>query len=138
MPVYSRNRRGILVVEHLKSNPHECVDAARLSKAQQKEDVDVLIVTQNYALKTTVSELKYSGNKFGKKMYDDSELGSGYMIKIEDALNDLDLPKKEKKAIDKPKDSIKAIDLLKEEEIMTKDHKKIRLNRFDLFDDNDE
>lgn len=138
LPVYSRNRRGILVIEHLKSNPHDCVDASRLSKAQQKENVDVLIVTKNYALKTTVSELKYSGNKFGKKMYDDAELGNGYMIKIENALDEIDLPKKEKKVIQKPKDTIKVVDLLKEEEVMTKDHKKIHLNRFDLFDDNDE
>ncbi len=138
LPIYNRNRKGILVVEHLKSNPHDVADAARLSKSQQKEDVDVLIVTETSSLKVKTSDLKYSGNKFGKKMFDDSELGSAYMIKIEDAIEEVDLPKKVKPVISKPKDIVKPIDLLKEEEIVTKDHKKIRLNRFDLFDDIDE
>ncbi len=138
LPIYSRNRRGILVVEHLKSNPHDLVAASRLSKAQQKEDVNVLIVTEKSSIKTIVSELKYSGNKFGKKIYDDQELGSAYLIKIDDAVDDIEVNKPVKKSIKKEKQEIEIQDILKEEEIMTKDHKKIRLNRFDLFDDEDE
>ena len=138
LPIYNRNRRGILVVEHLKSNPHDLVFAERLSRAQQKEDVKVLIVTDKSAFNTTVSELKYTGNKFGKKIFEDQKLGSAYMIKIDQAIEDIDIAKPVKK-IDKqiePKIDVETI--VKEEEIITKDQKKIHLSRFDLFDDEDE
>ncbi len=138
LPVYNRNRRGILVVEHLKSNPHDLVSADRLSRAQSKEDVHVLIVTEKEAIHTSVSELKYSGNKFGKKIYDDQKLGMAEMIKIDDALVDIDIQKPTKKPQPIVENIEEPLDILKEEEVITKDHKKIHLSRFDLFDEEDE
>ena len=138
LPVYNRNRRGILVVEHLKSNPHDLVSADRLSRAQSKEDVHVLIVTEKEAIHTSVSELKYSGNKFGKKIYDDQKLGMAEMIKIDDALIDIDIQKPTKKPQPIVENIEEPLDILKEEEVITKDHKKIHLSRFDLFDEEDE
>ncbi len=138
LPVYNRNRRGILVVEHLKSNPHDLVSADRLSRAQSKEDVHVLIVTEKEAIHTSVSELKYSGNKFGKKIYDDQKLGMAEMIKIDDALVDIDIQKPTKKPQPIVENIEEPLDILKEEEVITKDHKKIHLSRFDLFDEDDE
>ena len=138
LPVYSRNRRGILVVEHLKSNPHDLAYADRLTKAQTKEDVDVLVVTEKDAFHTVVSELKYSGNKFGKNIYDEKKLGSAYMLKIADATLDIEIVKPVKKIEKKIETDVEVEDIVKEEEIITKDHKKIHLNRFDLFDDEDE
>jgi len=138
LPVYNRNRRGILVVEHLKSNPHDLVSADRLSRAQTKEDVHVLIVTEKEAIHTNVSELKYSGNKFGKKVYDDQKLGMAEMIKIDEALVDEDIQKPIKKPQPIIENKEEPLDILKEEEVITKDHKKIHLSRFDLFDEDDE
>lgn len=138
LPIYNRNRRGILVVEHLKSNPHDLVSADRLSRAQVKEDVPVLIITEKDAIHTTVSELKYSGNKFGKKIYDDQILGMAEMIKIEEASEDIELHKPVKKTQTKIENIEEPLDILKEEEVITKDHKKIHLSRFDLFDEDEE
>lgn len=138
LPIYNRNRRGILVVEHLKSNPHDLVSADRLSRAQVKEDVPVLIITEKEAIHTTVSELKYSGNKFGKKIYDDQKLGMAEMIKIDDASEDIELHKPVKKPQPKIENIEEPLDILKEEEVITKDHKKIHLSRFDLFDEDEE
>ncbi|AUD65104.1 DNA topoisomerase IV subunit A [Tenericutes bacterium MZ-XQ] len=138
LPIYNRNRRGILVVEHLKSNPHDLVSADRLSRAQVKEDVPVLIITEKEAIHTTVSELKYSGNKFGKKIYDDQKLGMAEIIKIDEASEDIDVHKPVKKPQPKIENIEEPLDILKEEEVITKDHKKIHLSRFDLFDEDEE
>ncbi len=137
LPTYNRNRRGILVIEHQKANPHLAISAARVSKQQQKEDVGVLIVTEKGSMKAVVSDLKYSGNKFGKKMFDEDILGKGYSIEIFDAkeeILDTNVTEHIKKKTVKP---IESMDILKEE-IIVKDHQKIHLNRFDLFDDDEE
>ena len=137
LPIYNRNRRGILIVDHQKANPHLAVSAQRLSKAQQKENVKVLIITEKGSLTTTASELKYSGNKFGKKMFDEEAIGKGYSIQIFNAVEEETEDKVEKvskKKIIKPAETV---DILKEE-VVTQDNKKIHLNRFDLFDEDEE
>ncbi len=60
LPIYNRNRRGILIIEHQKANPHLAVSAARLSRAQQKENVNVRILTEKTAVIMTVQDMKYS------------------------------------------------------------------------------
>ncbi|MBN2300596.1 MAG: DNA topoisomerase IV subunit A [Acholeplasmataceae bacterium] len=137
LPIYNRNRRGILVIEHQKSNPHFAVSASRLSKEQQKEDSAVLIVTEKGSIKTCVSELKYSGNKFGKKIFDDSVYGRGYSIEIDAASEEIIEEKITERLLKKKiKPVIDPIDILKEE-IITKDNKKIHLSRLDLFDEDE-
>ena len=70
LAVYNRNRRGIRVVENLKSNPHYIVSAARISKHQERWCRITLVTTkQTYHLK--VNEYKYNYNKYGKKMFDE-------------------------------------------------------------------
>ena len=134
LPTYGRNRRGILVIDRLKANPHFGASIARFSRAQQKEDVPVIIVGEKGAIKSTANELKYNGNKFGKKMIDEETCGLARFIHIETAKEDLEI-KKKTKHIDTitPKEPAP----IKEEQVVTKDKKEIRLTRFDLFDDDD-
>jgi len=137
LPIYNRNRRGILIVDHQKANPHLAVSAQRLSKAQQKENVKVLIITEKGSLSTTASELKYSGNKFGKKMFDEETIGKGYSIQIFNAVEEETEDKVEKVSKKKVIKPAETVDILKEE-VVTQDNKKIHLNRFDLFDEDEE
>ena len=129
LPKYARNRKGVILVEKQKSQPHLVVSASRLSRAQVKDDVSVRLLSTKTVLLTTVSELKYVANKFGKKMLDD-----GYYMEIYPSLNEeIDIkptPSKvvEKKEVDKPTKVI-------EEAIITKENKQIRVSRLDLFDD---
>ena len=129
LPKYARNRRGIILVDRIKTSPHFVESASRLSRAQVKEDVRVRILSTKEALVTTVSDLRYSGNKYGKKMVDD-----GYYIEIYPAKEeDEDIP------IAPPKKEVKKEDVVPtkviEETIQTKQNQKIRLSRLDLFDD---
>jgi topoisomerase-4 subunit A len=131
IPRYARNRRGVILIEKQKKDPHLIVSASRLSRAQVKEDVKVRLLSTKSLLLTTVNELKYSGNKFGKKMLED-----GYYLEIykaeQEEVEVKQQPKIEKpiikKEIDKPAKVI-------EEAIVTKDERKIRVSRLDLFDD---
>jgi topoisomerase-4 subunit A len=136
LPLYNRNRRGILIIEHQKANPHLAVSASRLSRAQQKENVRVRVLTEKCAILMNASDLKYSGNKFGKKLLDEEQQGTGCMIEVFDALEE---PKEESKPKVPKKNQAPAeapIEKLKEE-IVTKGDTKIRLNRLDLFDEED-
>ncbi|OHE45637.1 MAG: hypothetical protein A3K26_02405 [Tenericutes bacterium RIFOXYA12_FULL_35_10] len=136
LPLYNRNRRGILIIEHQKANPHLAVSIARLSRQQQKENVGVLIITEKGSLACTVNDLKYTGNKFGKKIFEEADLGRGYLITIFDAIDEKDEIRKEKivkKDVIKPMDTI---DLVKEEIVELNDQK-IHLNRLDLFDEDE-
>ncbi len=135
LPTYGRNRRGILVIDRLKSNPHFGASIARLSRAQQKEDVPVLIVSEKGALKTTANELKYNANKFGKKMIDEEVYGQAQMIQIDHEKIDLELKAKPQKRKEIP--ILKEPAPIKEEQVITKDKTAIHLTRFDLFDDED-
>lgn len=136
LPLYNRNRRGILIIEHQKANPHLAVSASRLSRAQQKENVMVRLLTERSTLLLTAADLKYSGNKFGKKLFDEEQLGQGCMIEVFDAIEE---PKEDTK----PKVSKKALPIIEQpldkikEEVVTKGDTKIRLNRLDLFDEED-
>lgn len=136
LPTYGRNRRGILVIDRLKSNPHYGVSIARFSRAQQKENVAVTIMTETEALVTTASELKYNGNKFGKKIVDDKKSGKPLSITIEAEQKVIDLPIKKNRKKKQPAPVKSAV--LKEEQVITKDKKAIHLTRFDLFDEEDQ
>ena len=136
LPIYNRNRRGILIIEHQKANPHLAVSAARLSRAQTKENVGVRIVTDKSSLLLTVVDLKYSGNKFGKKLFDEESLGRGYSIEIFKAESDVEEERKVSKLSKKPIQPLETIDILKEEVVEIKDQK-IHLNRLDLFDEDE-
>ncbi|VEU80860.1 DNA topoisomerase IV subunit A [Haploplasma axanthum] len=130
LTVYSRNRKGIRIVENLKSNPHYIVSAARLSKYQEKENVKSLLTSTKQTYEVTVSEYKYSYNKYGKKMFDEN-VEKGYKIFIEDAIDEVPvvIKKKPEKIIF---DEINAV--VEEEKIINK-NKKIHLSRLDLFED---
>ena len=135
LPIYNRNRRGILIIEHQKANPHFAVSAARLSRAQQKENVGVRLLTEKASVLMTVQDLKYTGNKFGKKLYDDTELGRGYAIEIFEA-NEEKEEIIQRKVTKKTMESLETLDLVKEEVVEIND-KKIHLSRFDLFDEDE-
>ncbi len=127
IPRYARNRRGIILVERLKASPHFIVDAKRVTKSQMKEDTKVRLVSNKEALLTTVSELKYSGNKFGKKMIED-----GYYMHIDDAVNEEKVERVVKKL-----ETAKKVEEAKvlQETIQTKSNHQIRISRLDLFDE---
>lgn len=140
LPVYNRNRRGILAIELQKANPHFVASASRLSRAQQREDTKVLIVTEKSSLSCLVSDLKYQNNKFGKKMYDEDAVGRGYVIYITPAVEEREEDKTPVVRIEPKKDPLpvlEAVDIVKEEVIVKRDTK-IHLSRLDLFDEDEE
>ena len=137
LPIYNRNRRGILIIEHQKANPHMAVSASRLSRAQTKENVGVRIITEKSSLFLTVADLKYTGNKFGKKLFDEESLGKGYSIEIFRAESDTEEERKVSKlSLKNQVKPLDTIDILKEEVVELKDQK-IHLNRLDLFDEDE-
>lgn len=135
LPVYNRNRRGILVVEQQKQNPHFVKSASRLSRAQQKENVSVLVINEKERLKLTVADLKYSGNKFGKKLFDEETAGQALVIEIKPAVHEELIPftpkitKKENVPVD--------THIYVKEEVVEKKDQTIHIRRLDLFDDED-
>ena len=140
LPIYGRNRRGILIVEKQKANPHYVVSGARFSKNQQKEDVNVTIVCEKGNLKCQASDLKYQANKFGKKIIDDQKMGKGYYIEIFPSLKEDEIEDSKPYQVKKPKPSEedkKEIEKPIKEELIIKNDKKIHLSRLDLFDDED-
>ncbi len=137
LPIYNRNRRGILIIEHQKANPHMAVSASRLSRTQTKENVGVRIITEKSSLFLTVADLKYTGNKFGKKLFDEESLGKGYSIEIFKAESDTEEERKVSKlSLKNQVKPLDTIDILKEEVVELKDQK-IHLNRLDLFDEDE-
>lgn len=133
LPLYNRARRGVSILERLKTNPHYVRGVQRVTKNQVNEDSKVLVVTENSHFKFNVSDLKYSSNKFGKKLYDETIYGQSYYFEITPSFTDEIMIKKPiKTKVSKEVVEIKTIP----EEIETKDKKKIKLNRLDLFDDN--
>ncbi|MFU8792923.1 MAG: DNA topoisomerase IV subunit A [Acholeplasmataceae bacterium] len=136
LPLYGRNRRGILIVETQKTNPHYIVSAARYSKAHLKDDVETLIVGTKDRLLCQLSDLKYSNNKFGKKMLDDETHGEGYTIDIQKTLEPEDKNDQKPTPVFKketPKNEEKPV----KEELVIKNDQKIRLSRLDLFEDDE-
>jgi len=128
--VYARNRKGIRVVEQLKSNPHYVVSASRYSKYQDRENVNALLTTTKQTYQLTTSDFKANYNKFGKKMFDES-LELGYMLQLEDAIDEVPIVlKNESKKISY--NEIRT-PIIKEDTV--KSDKKITISRLDLFDD---
>lgn len=132
--VYTRNRKGVRVIEQLKSNPHSIVGAARLSKTQERENVSSFLVTTKQTIETTVSEYKYHYNKFGKKMFDE-QTEQGYKIFIEDAIDEVPIVLKGLKSNTK---KVEVKPLIEEQDLINNEknkEKKIRISRLDLFDE---
>jgi len=97
----------------------------------------VRIVAEKGCIDVTVNDLKYSGNKFGKKMFDEEELGKGYEIIINQALNEPEVEKVKKITVKPIKKVDQSETFLKEEEVVTHDQKKIKLSRLDLFNEDE-
>ncbi len=132
LPLYNRYRRGVLIIDRLKSNPHLIISAQRLSKNQVKEDVSVNIICDKGSAKFSASDLKYSANKYGRKIIEIDELGEGYQLIIKPAFAD-------EIKISKPAAKVNTTEFeetkILAEEIQTKDKKTIKISKFDLFDD---
>ncbi|MDY0277669.1 MAG: DNA topoisomerase IV subunit A [Acholeplasma sp.] len=131
LAIYSRNRKGIRIVENLKSNPHYLVSGTRLSRYQEKENVKSLLTSTKQTYSLTVSDYKYTYNKYGKKMFDEN-VEKGYKIQIDDAIDEIPISlntKKEKIEFKEVKAPVV------EEKVLKKSSKKIHLSRLDLFDD---
>ena len=118
LPLYNRARRGILVIDRQKQNPHFSSTAIALSKEMQKQNSKVEIITSTTKLELTINDLKYTGNKFGKKIFDETKLGEATHFYIEKIFP-------EKKAF---KPTVINEDFEEEQE-------KITISRFDLFED---
>ena len=133
IPVYARYRKGIMLLERQKTNPHLIVAAARISQQQIKEDVNVVLATKTLSKTTTLASLKYSGAKFGKKMFEESS-GLGYFFEVLPAINEKLEPtiKKAQRPIVLP-DEVRETKVV--EEAIMKGDKQIRISRLDLFDD---
>ena len=137
IPLYNRNRRGIVVIDHLKTNPHHGIDLARLSRQQIKQQVQTLIISEKDVLKTTANDLKGNYNKFGKKMIEVSKVGEAKRLMISNADHDEPMHMKPKKAKSNPKAVEDILKAVKEEAIKTKDNQEIKISRLDLFGDED-
>jgi len=87
IPETARNRRGVLLIERLKTNPHLVTSITRLSSNQDKENVDVKIISRTKAYDLKVSDLKYSQSRFGKQIVADLE---PLNILISNAINDIE------------------------------------------------
>ncbi|HHW79659.1 MAG TPA: DNA topoisomerase IV subunit A [Acholeplasmataceae bacterium] len=134
LTVYARNRKGIRIVDQLKSSPHYIVSADSLSIYQEKENVRSFVVTTKQTYEHTVSDFKYSANKYGKKMFDEND-EQGYFLTIDNAISEvITTTKKSKKNKNNIKEE-KNETPIKEEEVVFKTTKKIHLSRLDLFDD---
>lgn len=134
LPLYNRYRRGVLIVDRLKSNPHYVMSGCRLTTNQMKEEVLVNIVCELGQYKTTTKDLRYSANKYGRKISEIEDLGTPEQLLIERAFEDeikTNVKKEVKKVLDDSKKE--APTKIIAEEIVTKDKKKIKLSRFDLF-----
>lgn len=127
---YPRNRRGNIIVDKLKSSPHFVIGASRLSKAQIKEDVKVLLFGSKDYLDIKVSDLKPNYNKYGEKLLNNGEFI--YIAKPKDEENFVEIVDELKET----KEEVKILEpKVKEETIITKQKQKIRISRLDLFDD---
>jgi len=82
--VASRARRGVKILETLKNNPHFFMSAARVSKIQEKENVKVILTSNKAGYLLNVNDLKYTYNKFGKKIIENND-ETGIKISIDDA-----------------------------------------------------
>jgi topoisomerase-4 subunit A len=137
LPLYNRNRRGILIIEHQKTNPHYAASLSRLSKFQQKDNVLVRVITEKQAMLLTVTDLRYVGNKFGKKIFDEEVFGRGYSIDVLPSLNEpMDEEPSRKVKKESPKIDIDPHAV--KEEVVTLSDKKIHLSRFNLFDEDED
>lgn len=128
--IYARNRKGIRVIENLKSNPHHLVSGTRFSKFQEKENVKALLTTTKQTYELKASDFKGNYNKFGIKMFDES-FEQGYMLQLENAIDEI--PIELKSTSKKIKfDEVKTPII---EEKLFKSSDKIKISRLDLFDD---
>ncbi|MGI6782233.1 MAG: DNA topoisomerase IV subunit A [Acholeplasmataceae bacterium] len=131
---YNRYRRGTLIVDRMKSNPHLVVDAARLSKNQTREEVPIEIICEKGLQKIKATDLKYTANKYGRKILEITDLGEPYMMLVERAFADEIKVTKPAPTIKEKEEEVFDAKILAEE-IETDDKVKIRISKFDLFDE---
>lgn len=101
IPQYNRNRKGIQLIEQPKTSPHLFVDIVSLSKAQEKDNCKVNIITTKKNIYLTPKELKTQQNKYGKKVVNADD-GEPLDIIIKKSLNDI-IYEAEKRIIRQPK-----------------------------------
>ena len=131
---YNRYRRGTLIVDRMKTNPHLVVDAGRLSKNQTREEVPIDIICEKGLGKLKASDLKYTANKYGRKVLETDEVGEPYKMLIGRAFADEIKVSKPAPAVKEKEEGVFDAKILAEE-IETDDKVKIRISKFDLFDE---
>lgn len=71
LPLSKRYKAGIDVIKEIKTNPHYIMDAATLSYSQYREDVDIMITTENNNFMTKAFNLKYTNTQAGNAVVPD-------------------------------------------------------------------
>lgn len=146
LPLYGRNRRGVMIIEKQKKLPHSAVFMLRYTKNQKQNDVDINIVFEKGSQILKTSELKSLNNKFGQKIeFEDIDLGSPLTFNIKQLNEDYKIDSnlliiddnKQTKPIKTP-DIIQEKhfnDILSEVKKKTKKGEKVIVSKLDLFDD---
>ena len=130
---YNRYRRGTLIVDRMKSNPHLVIDGGRLSKNQVREDVSIKIICKKGLGVLKATDLKYTANKYGRKVLEVNDVGEPEKMLINKAFADEIKITKTTPAVKEKQEFVEAKILA--EEIETDDKVKIKISKFDLFDE---
>lgn len=133
LPLYNRYRRGVLIIDKMKTNPHLAVDANKISKNQTKEEVEICLICEKGLEKIKASDLKYTANKYGRKVLEIDNLGTPYKMLIAKAFADEIKISKPVPTVKEVKEFVEAKILA--EEIETDNKTKIKISKFDLFDE---
>ena len=130
---YNRYRRGTLIIDRMKSNPHLAVDAGRLTKNQYRDGVQIKIICETGLQSLSANELKNTANKYGRKVLETDEIGTPYMMLVERSFADEIKISKPAPTVKEKTEFVEAKILA--EEIETDDKVKIKISKFDLFDE---
>jgi len=130
---YNRYRRGTLIIDRMKSNPHLAVDAGRLTKNQYRDGVSIKIICETGLQSLSANELKNTANKYGRKVLETDEIGTPSMMIIERSFADEIKISKPAPTVKEKTEFVEAKILA--EEIETDDKVKIKISKFDLFDE---
>lgn len=130
---YNRYRRGTLIIDRMKSNPHLAVDAGRLTKNQYRDGVSIKIICETGLQSLSANELKNTANKYGRKVLETDEIGTPSMMLIERSFADEIKISKPAPTVKEKTEFVEAKILA--EEIETDDKVKIKISKFDLFDE---
>lgn len=157
--IYGRYRRGTKLIDQLKTSPHLMVSLQVVSRAQDKENCQVNIITSKTNCYFVCKDLKSLGNKYGKKVLKEED-GEPIRMIIDKAKNDevftnnapkasgnndsglieeeeIGIEKEIKAQVKKRTDAFMNTKILAEK-IMNKDKPKIKLTKLNLFDSDEE